>query len=434
MSLTAVAFLAVYASLLVLCLLKHPSYGVIGYYATYIISPATRWWGAPLAELGFRYSYFMAAAAVIGMVIHSKHLKPRSPVSGQEVLLWLFVAAAWLSSLLVPPLIPGDDHALKLAKAALMLSVMKRTVIDYPRYRWAIWTMVIASAYGAFDTRLLAGRVGGRIHEGTAGSDFLEGNFLAAHLCMLLPLLGALFLAGGWKTRAFLACVAAIMIDVVIQVRSRGAFLALIAGGGLALCFVPYGHRKRIYPLLVIAAIGAFMLIDRGFLERTRQINLTSAEAGEYDRSAGDRIRAWKAALSMTAAHPLGVGVNNYKALVGQYDYSINGRDTHNTYLRCMAELGCQGMVLLVLLIIVSLVKVYRLRKGRDPATKQYRVMGWATGAALTIYLTAGMFISLTYIEDFYVLLMLPDILANLARPQETQQETVLASPAGACV
>lgn len=400
------------------CILRGPVWGVIGYYVTYIISPATRWWGAPLAGLGFRFSYFMAAAAVVGLVLHFKNLKSPKGISRQEVLLWIFIASIWMSAWMNPPIVPGEDLALKLTKAAVMIFVLKRSVDDFSKYRWVIWALLLASAYGAFDTRLLASRIGSRIQSGVGGSDFMEGNFLAAHLCMMLPFLGALFLMNGWKIRVFLGGAAAVIVDMIIQCRSRGAFVALIAGCLTAFIFAPPGTRRRIYPLLLIAAIGAFSLVDVGFLGRMSQLNPIGMSE-EWDQSASGRLLAWKAALSMSKDHPLGVGVNNFKARVEEYESSIPGKDTHNTYLRCMAELGIQGFTVLILLIGTAFLKAYKLHRDREHEFAEYRLMAWATEVALVIYVTAGMFISLTYIEDFYLILMLPDVLSKIRRTEE---------------
>jgi O-antigen ligase len=147
----------------------------------------------------------------------------------------------------------------------------------------------------------------------------------------------------------------------------------------------------------------------------------------QQDQSAIDRLLAWNAALSMSREHPFGVGVNNFKIRAAEYEYSLSGRDTHNTYLRALAELGIQGITLLLLLMATALWKAYRLHLGRGIEAYDYRLMGWAAGIALTIYMSAGMFISLTYIEDFYLLLMLPDALARTRRGEDALERHSLS-------
>jgi O-antigen ligase len=245
---------------------------------------------------------------------------------------------------------------------------------------------------------------------------------------MLLPFLGVFFICGRWKTRIFLVCAAAIMVDVIVQCRSRGAFLAIIVGAGAALLFAPAGTRKKIYPLILLGALGAFALVDIGFWDRMSKINSIATEE-EEDKSSTGRLLAWRAALSMASDHPLGIGFNNFKVRVGNYQPSIPGKDTHNTYLRCLSELGVQGLLFLALLIWNAMRQTYRLHKRREPEpdSSNYALIAWATGIALVIYLSAGMFISLTYVEDFYLLLMLPDALSKHRRSEMIEQGPELA-------
>ncbi len=364
--------------------------------------------------------------AVIGLLIHSRKLKPTSGISNQEVLLWLFVGTIWLAGWMNPPIGESENHAMKITKAALMIFVLRHSVEDLHKFRWLIWALLLASAYGAFDTRLTAARIGSRINMGSGGSDFMEGNFLAAHLTMILPFLGVLFMCGQWIARVFLIAAAAIVIDAIVQCRSRGAFLAVLGGTVVALFFAPHGTRKKIYTLILLAAIGAFALVDDSFIHRMSQINLSVSE--ELDASAGGRILCWKAGISMAADHPLGIGYNNFKILVGNYEPTIQGKDTHNTYLRCLTELGVQGFSLLCLLIGNALLQIYRLHRklAGDPAAHELPLFVYASGVALSIYLIAGMFITCTYIEEFYFVLLLPEVLLRIHEIKTSSNAPVL--------
>jgi O-antigen ligase len=417
MSLTLAAFLLVYLALAIASFLKHPIFGLIGYYITYVISPATRWWGEGLASRGFRYSYVIAFIAIAGWVAYTIRKRTENSFSLQEIWLWLFVGAVWFSGLHSPPILGGENQAIKLAKAALMLFVLKRSVTDLSKFRWFIWALVLATIYGALDTRLVAQRLGSRISTGAGGSDFIEGNFLAAHLAMMLPFVGVLFLRSHWVLKAFLATSAAVVVDVIIQCRSRGAFLAILAGGCVALVFSPRKTRKAIYALIIMGAIGAFSLVDSQFLERMSLIKPNMA-IEQQDTSSAGRIQAWRAAISMSKDNPLGVGYNNFRVRVADYNIAIPGKDTHNTFLRCLAELGIQGLLLLLLLSCNALLRVYRLHKQlyQEAEHAEYALWNYATGVGLVVYLVAGVFISTTYIEEFYIILLLPDIIASLVR------------------
>jgi hypothetical protein len=50
----------------------------------------------------------------------------------------------------------------------------------------------------------------------------------------------------------------------------------------------------------------------------------------------------------------------------------------------------------------------------REAEHSEYALWNYASGVGLVIYLVAGLFISTTYIEEFYIILLLPDVLASV--------------------
>jgi putative inorganic carbon (hco3(-)) transporter len=128
------------------------------------------------------------------------------------------------------------------------------------------------------------------------------------------------------------------------------------------------------------------------------------------DRSARGRLLAWEASLSMASDYPLGVGEGNFKKCIGQYLPQLEGRDTHNTFLRCLTELGVQGAFVLLLLIGNAFWILFRIKKKIQdlPRKADFIWHIYALKIALIIYLVSGIFITHTYIEEFYWLLMYP--------------------------
>lgn len=420
MSLTTLAFLFVYLALAVAGLIRHPIYAVVGYYITYLLAPAARWWGESLANMGLRYSHFMALLALASLLIHLKDLKTNKIISKHEIFLAGLLAIVFVAGWMHPPLAGTENHAIKMAKVFIMLFLLRLSIQDLKGFRFLAWALLLASAYGAFDTRFMAARIGSRIQSGTGGSDLMEGNFLAAHLAVILPFLGVFFLQARWHMKAFLTAAAAIIIDVIIQCRSRGAFLAMAAGAMTAFVFIPSRLRAKLSLLIIFGIAGSVSMMDQNFWTRMTEIHFTTS-VEEQDESSAGRILAWRAAISMAADHPLGIGYNNFVYRVEEYAPAIAGKDTHNTYLRCLAELGVQGALLLFLLIVNALNHAYHLV--RQDTHPEYALWGYAIGVSLIIYLTAGMFISLTYIEDFYLILTLPAILSR-CRSMESPQST----------
>ncbi len=289
-----------------------------------------------------------------------------------------------------------------------------------------LWVLVVASLCLGIEV-YRAGPwyfTGGRIEDGIGGSDFSEGNFLAAHFSMSLPFISIMFLKGGWKSKTVCFFAAAFSINSIILCRSRGVFLALIAGAICAAVLAQAVGRKKIIPWVLVGLLGAFSLTDPGFWIRMKEITFSTEQ---MDGATLGRIDAWKGAFEMVKEHPLGVGEGNFKRIIGKYNPVAAGKDTHNTLLRCLAELGIQGLFVLLLLIgnaFRVLWSVSRLAEQSDKG-KDFLWHIYAVRVALVIFLCSGLFITHTYVEEFYWLLMFPLFLKRSVQNELSERRIV---------
>lgn len=248
----------------------------------------------------------------------------------------------------------------------------------------------------------------------------------------ILPFIGVAFLRSNWKGKVLAFLAGGFSANTVVATRSRAGFLAAGVGIIAALIFVPKGGRKRIWPLVILGALGSLTLVDSGFRQR-----MTTLEAGERekDASAQDRIVSWKAGLRMFRDHPMGVGPGNFGAHMGRYLDGHEGRDTHNTYIRCMAELGIPGMVLFTALIVNAFyLQTLISRDVADhPDLEEIAWHVFAMRLALIMYLIAAIFGSFNYIEMFNWILLMPVALRRVVANalDETSVEESPMSPEG---
>ncbi len=390
----------------------HPFLGVIGYVLTYNINPAGHWWGSPLVEWGVRYSLFFAGATGLGIIFHRSKLKFNRLFESQEILLVIFLGIVWLSILFGLGFNSEGSNAVKMAKVVIILLMASHVITTLRQYEALIWTLIIAGLYLGFETYAAPNWMfrGGRLDVGVGGSDFREGNFLGAHFAMLLPFLGAMFIKGGWKSKVLCLVSGVFVTNSIILCRSRGIFLAILVGLIFAIIFSIPKQRAKILVGVGIAIVGAIFLTDPGFWLRMEQIDTDTAQ---MEGSARGRLLAWEASLSMASDYPLGVGEGNFKACIGQYVPELTGRDTHNTLLRCLTELGVQGAAVLLLLIGNAFWILFKLKKRIKglPHEADFIWHIYSLRIALIIYLVSGIFITQTYIEEFYWLLIYPLLL-----------------------
>jgi putative inorganic carbon (HCO3(-)) transporter len=255
--------------------------------------------------------------------------------------------------------------------------------------------------------------VNGRL-EGVGGPDFGDANALAAHMVALLPLIGVLFLRSGRKSKLICFVAGGLIANGIVQTRSRGGYLACLVAAVVMLLVSPKGQRKQILVLVALGAMGTLTLVDAAYLER---MGTLKAGERENDESAMSRIRFWKAGIRMATDNPLGVGPGNFHSHIGDYLPEAAGRDTHNTYVRCVAELGWPGLGLLLLLIANAFFILARIRRAASsmPGLQECAWNAFGLQMSLSGYLTSSIFISSTYIEMFWWLLLLPAALERAA-------------------
>jgi len=430
-----------FAALFALCVLGGlfvPMLGALGYVGHYTIGPEKQWWHAPVSGLGIRYSYTLALVTAVGVLLNWNKLKiGELGIHRNEKILLLFLGLVWLSVLIGPQTVgrytqPGIDHpSVKFTKVVIFSLLLTRIFTTRLTLDKLLWVLVIASlllGLQAWETPRRA-FISGRL-EGVGGPDFAESNFLAAFMATMLPLIGIMFLRSGLIGKIVCFFSGAFTANAVVLTRSRGAFVGIAAGGVVALIAAPKRLRIPILVLLILGAAGGFYLSDEQFRERMTTI---TRDSGQRDESAESRLLLTKASLRMVKDRPLGVGVGNFYQTIGRYIPEYAGKDAHNTYLRCATEVGVQGAAVLVLMIVVSLFLLRRIilrcRQLPKDDAGAFSLLAFGVMASLVTMLGCALTVSLTYVEFFWWIMLLPvcldRALEHRLAEQKTQSETI---------
>lgn len=409
--LKTLAYLGLFLLALAGTILYHPIVGVYAYLATYNINPLGQWWGNFLPGFARRYSYLLFLAIFAGFFIHHAKLRYGRLLQGQEILLLIFLAIIWLS-LLVGQGTGIDYNAIKMSKVFLVLLLASHIITSKKYFEGMLWVLILSGLYLGYELYSGGGTwARARFHAGIGGSDFGEGNFLAAHFGFLLPFVGILFLKGKWIPKGLCLVSGVFIINSIVLTRSRGIFIALAVGMVVTVWYAlrMHQHRKKIIALLILGTIGGATLVDQSFWDRMTTIQ---TQEQNMDSSSLGRIQAWRGAWAMAKDHPLGVGVGQFFAHIGDYAPTMANRDAHNTYLRCVTELGFHGLLLLLILIFNAfrmLRNIHTRALILEPQVRHdFHLYVFATRIGLIVYLVAAMFITSVYIEEFYWLLMMP--------------------------
>jgi O-antigen ligase len=393
-----------------------PQLGIYGYIADYCINPADQWWGRPFAGYGLRFSFTLAVATLIGIYLQRSKVRFGEVFFvRQETLLLLFLGLVWLLTLLGPETVGRytvtDHPSIKLTKITVFALMMTHVITDIPKLSGLFWVFTSASlllGIKAWDLpyrRFVKGRL-----EGIGGADFAEANFFAAFMAAMLPLIAIQFLrCRTWYGKLFCLASGAFTANAIILCRSRGAFLGLLAGAVTTCLLAPRKHRKAIVALLILGIAGFVYLTDDLFVSRVSSI---TTDQETMDSSSSSRIELWKAGAKIFASNPLGIGPGNWYQKIGHYLPHYQGKDSHNTYVKCVVELGIFGISLFLLLLWQAYGNLKRVHDGalrldhEDADTfSQYYL---AILVSLVIILVCGLTITMIYIEIIWLLLMLP--------------------------
>jgi O-antigen ligase len=223
---------------------------------------------------------------------------------------------------------------------------------------------------------------------------------------MMGALAGALFLRGGNSIVKGIALVlGGLVFNGMVLTRTRAAYVAVLIGAAVAFYLAGRSLRRQIAILMVVGLIGGLALTDHNFWER-----MDTMQAEQIDRSASTRLEFWQASLRMYSQHPLGVGAGNFFGQIGLYLPEHPGRDTHNTYLRCLAELGAAGVVALLALMANAFRVLHKCKTIAINDLNNHALYcdAWGLQVMLVIFLAAGCFMTMTYTEELFFLLSLP--------------------------
>jgi O-antigen ligase len=411
-----------------------PYLGIYGYIADYCIGPSQQWWEAPFSGLGLRYSFSLAMATIIGCFLQRHKLRfGFSILQGQEILLLLFLGAVWLSfvggSSTINRYGTVDHPVIKFTKVVVFIFLMTHIITDKNKVNGLLWVFVICAlllglqAWGLPRRSFVSGRL-----EGIGGPDFSEANFFASFMAAMLPIIGIQLLKSK-KLVSRLVCLAsaAFTANTVVLCRSRGALVGIFMGSVAALIMAPKRFRKKIAIGLVLGAMGGLYVTDQQFLDRMTTIVVS--DETHRDESASSRFLLWKAGLEMVTDQPLGIGIGNWYQTIGSYLPQYPGKDSHNTFIKCIAELGIQGFFLFGLLILFAFHQLQRIKgisKQLPPEIgDDFVIQSFGFFICIVIILVSGLTITMIYTEIFWILLMLPACL------RRSLENTILEYEAG---
>jgi O-antigen ligase len=397
MSFTGLLFAAAFLGALGMALARNPLYGLYAYIAVFYLHPPSRWWGAALPDL--RWSFLSAGVTLIAILIHSPPDRQRASwiATPPALIMVLFTVWFWLTYLWT---LEPDQHmgaAVLLTKYLLVFYMVYR-VIDTPRK--GVWFLA-AHVFGCLYLGILAWGMpsAGRL-DGVGGPGIDDSNTLGMHLGTGV-VCGAMLVLHfrNWLRYAFIIA-ALFALNGIVLTGSRGAFLALVAGGGMLALLHPRVYRKQFTLFSVLGLLAFGFVASETFWERMDTLKAATSERREeeLDTSAQSRIALVVAQWEMSKIHPFGTGHRGTESLSAQYlaaEYLTAGgaRSSHNAFMTVLVEQGIPGALLFIGMVI-AVISLLRRAKGGAIATGDVdaSIVNAAVGASLMVVLSGGLF------------------------------------------
>ncbi|MDP1624714.1 MAG: O-antigen ligase family protein [bacterium] len=349
------------------------------------------------------------------------------------------------------------NEILELGKNLVIIYTILFSLREWTTWKQAVWIIILTTAVlsllgvyqiaahnysqeffrfstveiqGVFDNdNSSTARIGGPVH---------DPNYWAQILVSVIPLvIFRIIHEPHAKTKFFNIGVAVILLFVLLNTYSRGAYLALL----VVIFLTFFVLEKKINPFVTIVGIGLIIfvipLLPQSYTARFQSLTaltpVSTNGGGVYqDGSLQGRSSVMLTALSMFADNPLlGVGAGNFKNNYQKYnqilgiEFEYGERDAHSLYTQVLSETGILGSITF-LGILISLMSALSKSLKSIKDLPDYKIYGpWIRSLQLSIvgYLVASTFLHNDYLRYFWILVALSITVIQLVDEQFNYRE-----------
>jgi probable O-glycosylation ligase (exosortase A-associated) len=418
MSKIALLFIVAFLYSIYAILMIGPVYGFYIYEIIYFLNPNSRWWFSSLPS--FSYSFIVVVLMMISFLItkakHNINTIDKTPAA--KWFLALFISYCLVTLIAVN----GNMHNrffIELVKLFITMYIAYRILDSEKKLQIALYCFLIGAAYLGYEALNVGRNSYGRV-EGIGMVDSPEANTMAAAMAPAVPLLIYFGWQLEWKYKLGIGLLAAFIINGLVLVNSRGAFLGVIVGSAYLLAYMFFSRyklpkQKLMLTLIILTIIGGTLrLVDDSFWQRMETIQTTSS--ADSEGSGGRRINFWLATFDLVEDYPFGVGIFGYETLSvfylkdESYFTEVDGvkmRSVHSIWFQALSEVGWHGFTFFILLLI-SIKRHLNKAKSYLIAEKNYRIyyLGIALEGAMLAFLVSGSFINVFRVQMLYWLML----------------------------
>ncbi len=370
MSKFALLFLLLFFGGLIGAFFASPVFAVMLYQLVYFMNPELRWWGASIPDIS--YSFITVIVMIVTLLFSYQRLSNFTSWRKQPAFKWILLLLAMYYIVGIFALVP-DVHSIftfNFLKLIVIIFVVYKIVDRSLYFDYVLWAYIIGASYigyyAGFVGRDGSGRVEGIGMIDTGG----DANMTAAALVPAIIMILYYVWLGSYKVRLLCVVCAAFLVNGLVLINSRGAFVGCVVGATLFLGYMIFsgqqrkGQRATAIAVIVFGLIGAFSLTDQSFWERMG----TLQEVEDGDASGSHRIDFWLATFDVMRDFPMGVGINGFEAvsrfyLPAHYFERGSAKAVHSTWFQLLAEAGWLGLIFFCCLLRCLYIQLKNAKK-----------------------------------------------------------------------
>lgn len=334
-----------------------PYFAFTGYVLVYFMYHPERWWFHNVPQLS--YSFFMSSLILFAAFIYRKNITQTNPFH-IPMFKWLAALVAVYCFTSFWAILPAM-HIFDL-EAFVKLTIVCFSCFKLCDSKVALNTMIKAYVFGAAYIGyyiLEVGRSANGRAEGVGMIDSPDVNDAAAALVPAgIFCLHLFWAAQSFKHRVFPTLCGALIVNCLVLMNSRGAFLGLVAGASWYIFFILRekinikNKKLKVISLILMGLIALSQVVDDQTLDRIATLTNQSA-SGEKETGA-TRIHFWLASLDMAKDYPVGAGTRSFLTLSHMYIPTdidtgrTRNRAVHSSWFQVLSEVGYLGFFLFV--------------------------------------------------------------------------------------
>jgi putative inorganic carbon (HCO3(-)) transporter len=379
---------------------KRPWIGILGWTWLSIMNPHQLTWS--LRTMPFAAA--IGGATLIGLFI----TKDRRDYSLSRESVTLIIFMAWMCITLPFSMIFGEAFELWKRVMKIDLMILVAIVLLHSKRHMMLLTWVLVISIGFFGVKGGAFTLltGGSYKVWGPESTYIEGNNeIALAVVIVIPLMRFLQMQmqAKWAKTTMTVCMV-LMAMAALGSHSRGALLAIAA---MALVLWWRSKNKLIGAVIMVVVAAALLsVMPAEWWDRMNTI-----KTYQQDESAMGRINAWWMAWNLAKSNFFGGGFFIWTGSIFAI-YAPDPNDAHaahSIYFMVLGEQGFIGLFLFLTLFTMVFFTAGTLRtKGRaQPQTQWLSDLGGMLQVSLAGYAVGGAFLSLSYWDLPYNLLIL---------------------------